>query len=487
MNTSLLPPIFPPPPMPGAAAASASANMFPNPQPPMPNQMNNSILADQSMLNNVSFQSERTPFNPNRTQTNFANLNTTIPSSASALQTQMQQTKQPQPVVNQQQVLPPFNPSQPPPFAFSQNLPAQTAATTTTAANPIKFAPPINTTSTPQTNQFAFKQQQQQQQPPVVDSKPKLPLFNLSPAKPLTDATNKEPAKSESIFGANLFKPAAEQPKTLFGGGELFKAPQPTTLANEDDEENDQGGNPEEYEPKVDFKPIVHLTEVEVKTGEEDELVLFKQRCKLFRFASETKEWKEKGTGEMKILKHKQTGHIRLLMRRDQVLKLCANHRITPELKLNEISPKQLSWVAVDFAENEPKNELLLAKFANEDNAKQFKTEFEKAVEASKSSMGGAQPVASMTKSASQPASNKPSLAQLLKNDNWSCTGCYASNKKEDLKCPCCATAKPGAQIPTSNTSPALNKPNEPPKFSFGLPPATTASTTTPNKALVII
>ena len=476
--------------MPGSAAAAAP-NMFPNPlssqpqPPPMPNQMNNSALADQSMLNNVSFQSERTPFNPNRTQTNFANLNTTMPSSASALQTQMQQTK---PVVSQQPVLAPFNPSQPPPFAFSQNLPAQPAA-----ANPIKFAPPINTTSTPQTNQFAFKQQQQQQQqqqqPPVVDSKPKMPLFNLSPAKPLNDATNKEPAKTESIFGGNLFKPA-EPPKTsLFGGGELFKAPQPTTLANEDDDENDQtGGNPEEYEPKVDFKPIVHLNEVEVKTGEEDELVLFKQRCKLFRFASETKEWKEKGTGEMKILKHKQTGHIRLLMRRDQVLKLCANHRITPELKLNEISPKQLSWVAVDFAENEPKNELLLAKFANEDNAKQFKTEFEKAVEASKLSMGGAQPVASMTKSASQPASNKPSLAQLLKNDNWSCSGCYASNKKEDLKCPCCGTAKPGAPIPTSNTSPAVNKLTEPPKFSFGLqtPPVAT-TTTTPNKALVII
>lgn len=44
---------------------------------------------------------------------------------------------------------------------------------------------------------------------------------------------------------------------------------------------------------------------VEVKTGEEDEIPVFCQRAKLFRFDGKTKEWKEKGIGEFKILKHK--------------------------------------------------------------------------------------------------------------------------------------------------------------------------------------
>lgn len=52
------------------------------------------------------------------------------------------------------------------------------------------------------------------------------------------------------------------------------------------------------------------------------------RRAKLFRFASENDlpEWKERGTGDVKLLKHKEKGTIRLLMRRDKTLKICANH-----------------------------------------------------------------------------------------------------------------------------------------------------------------
>lgn len=55
---------------------------------------------------------------------------------------------------------------------------------------------------------------------------------------------------------------------------------------------------------------------------------LFCRRAKLFRFASENDppEWKERGTGDVKLLKHKEKGTIRLLMRRDKTLKICANH-----------------------------------------------------------------------------------------------------------------------------------------------------------------
>ena len=48
--------------------------------------------------------------------------------------------------------------------------------------------------------------------------------------------------------------------------------------------QGDEEGGDEDYEPDVDFKPVVPLPDlVEVKTGEEDEEALFSERCKLFR------------------------------------------------------------------------------------------------------------------------------------------------------------------------------------------------------------
>ena len=66
------------------------------------------------------------------------------------------------------------------------------------------------------------------------------------------------------------------------------------------------------------FEPLVPLPEkIEVKTGEEDEDVLFESRARLFRFVGG--EWKERGLGVLKILQHRESGRIRLLMRREQV------------------------------------------------------------------------------------------------------------------------------------------------------------------------
>ena len=82
-----------------------------------------------------------------------------------------------------------------------------------------------------------------------------------------------------------------------------------------------------EREPDVHFEPIVRLTEkVEVKTNEEQEEQTFKMRAKLFRFDREGREWKERGTGDVRLLKHAENGKTRLVMRRDKTLKVCANH-----------------------------------------------------------------------------------------------------------------------------------------------------------------
>jgi len=137
----------------------------------------------------------------------------------------------------------------------------------------------------------------------------------------------------------------------------------------------------EEHDP--DFEPVIKLTErVEVKTNEEDEEVLFKQRSKLFRFATESNEWKERGTGDARLLQHKESKKIRLVMRRDKTHKVCANHLVTSDMKLQPNIGSDRSWVwkvAADYSEDPPTSETLAIRFANSDLANDFKKAFEDA------------------------------------------------------------------------------------------------------------
>jgi Ran-binding protein 1 len=125
------------------------------------------------------------------------------------------------------------------------------------------------------------------------------------------------------------------------------------------------------------------LTEqVDTKTGEEDDVVLFKMRAKLFRFDAAAAEWKERGTGDVRLLQNKESSKIRLVMRRDKTLKVCANHTISLDMHLQPNIGSDRSWVwkvAADYTEDPPTAETLAIRFANSENAGQFKTEFEKA------------------------------------------------------------------------------------------------------------
>ncbi|RWS05179.1 ran-specific GTPase-activating protein-like protein [Dinothrombium tinctorium] len=93
-----------------------------------------------------------------------------------------------------------------------------------------------------------------------------------------------------------------------------------------------------EYSPEVYFKPIIELPLVDTKTHEEEEEELIKLRARLYRYetSDEGNEWKERGTGEVKILKHKTRSSIRLVMRRDKTLKICANHYGELTIKQND-------------------------------------------------------------------------------------------------------------------------------------------------------
>ncbi|XP_051279365.1 ran-specific GTPase-activating protein [Dicentrarchus labrax] len=141
------------------------------------------------------------------------------------------------------------------------------------------------------------------------------------------------------------------------------------------------------------FEPIVSLPEQDVKTLEEDEEELFKMRAKLYRFASENDppEWKERGTGDVKLLKHKEKGTIRLLMRRDRTLKICANHHITTAMELKPNAGSDRAWVwntLADYADECPKPELLAIRFLNAENAQKFKGKFDECKEEVRKTLG---------------------------------------------------------------------------------------------------
>ncbi|GAA5977318.1 hypothetical protein JCM5350_002427 [Sporobolomyces pararoseus] len=153
-----------------------------------------------------------------------------------------------------------------------------------------------------------------------------------------------------------------------------------------------------EEESTAVFEPVVKLDQtIEVKTHEEDEEVLFKMRAKLFRFVADSAEWKERGTGDVRLLKHKESKKVRLVMRRDKTLKVCANHYITGDMALSPNVGSDRSWVynvAADVAEGEPTAETLAIRFANSENAGLFKEAFKSAQENNKSllSSGDAAP-----------------------------------------------------------------------------------------------
>ncbi|KAK3922409.1 Ran-specific GTPase-activating protein [Frankliniella fusca] len=137
-------------------------------------------------------------------------------------------------------------------------------------------------------------------------------------------------------------------------------------------------------EPDPHFEPIVTLPEVVVPTMEEDEEEMIKLRAKLFRFDSSESpsEWKDRGIGDVKLLRHRTRNTVRVVMRRDKTLKICANHYVTPWMELTPNCGSDRAWVwscKADYADETPRPELLAIRFANAEFAQRWKEKFEEA------------------------------------------------------------------------------------------------------------
>ncbi|XP_066366871.1 ran-binding protein 1 homolog b-like [Miscanthus floridulus] len=159
----------------------------------------------------------------------------------------------------------------------------------------------------------------------------------------------------------------------------------------------------EEEDTGAQVAPIVRLEEVAVTTGEEDEDVLLDMKAKLYRFDKDGNQWKERGTGTVKLLKHKETGKVRLVMRQAKTLKICANHLVASTTKMQEHagSDKSCVWHAADFADGELKEEMFAIRFGSVENCKKFKELIEEIAE-------------SLTKTEGKEGEDSSSTAELL-------------------------------------------------------------------------
>ncbi|XP_015788993.1 E3 SUMO-protein ligase RanBP2 isoform X2 [Tetranychus urticae] len=187
-----------------------------------------------------------------------------------------------------------------------------------------------------------------------------------------------------------------------------------------DEEDNFATGEDAGGSENAVFKlPTIQMPDiVEVKTGEEEEEPMFVSRAKVFLFSDKEKEWKERGVGEFKLLKHPTNNTYRMLLRRDKVLKIACNQRITPSMKLEPLdnSESALTWAGVDFSEEPEKMGKFAIKFKNKELKNDFLGKFENIKSLLSSEEHSSEPAeSSKAKPEPEPASkndqpSKPSL-----------------------------------------------------------------------------
>ena len=145
--------------------------------------------------------------------------------------------------------------------------------------------------------------------------------------------------------------PTAENPTPAAIGS--AKKSSPTATAADDDANVDDS---QLILPEL--KGGAFSATVTVTTGEEQEEASFSERSKMYIFYKEdkygdevrTNMWKERGKGQLKVLKHKVTGKYRLLMRQEATKKVICNAPISGSETLSyAANGKQVTLTVQDF------------------------------------------------------------------------------------------------------------------------------------------
>ncbi|XP_025423662.1 E3 SUMO-protein ligase RanBP2-like isoform X3 [Sipha flava] len=338
--------------------------------------------------------------------------------------------------------------------------------------------------------------------PKTVKTKTDLKSFSLNISKPGLFSADNTPKSSEKSFSSNEIKNKLEMltpkldltsgtsatsyfstlakssPNTGFTNSPDFKGfpgagstifnvktnPSPhaiikSSIKDTNDSSNQPKDECEDFVPTAEFVPVIPLPEkVDVVTGEEGLEVVFEDRAKLHRFDPNTKEWKEKGIGQMKILHNQNDGYYQLLMRRELIHKICCNQRLTADLELKPVSSsdKAMSWIGQDFSDGESKKELFAIRFKSVPQLTAFRDKFNevknKAHQINNISNGKNKVVeTNLITELDTSVKTLPKLNDLAqfkpKPGSWTCDACYLSNDATTVKCVACCTVKPGVII----------------------------------------
>ncbi|XP_031356003.1 E3 SUMO-protein ligase RanBP2-like isoform X2 [Photinus pyralis] len=321
---------------------------------------------------------------------------------------------------------------------------------------------------------------------------------------PPTFATSTDLTKGEPIFKVDPNLSFASL-SNLTGGGLAFgKIPEGNDKSftflgsgapvfgsqTKKDKSKDEGDGEEEHETTEEYdphyEPIVPLPEaIVVSTGEEEEVAVFDERAKLFRYDNDTKEWKERGVGQMKILHHPQKGTYRFILRREQVHKVVLNMLITASLELQPMvtSDKAWLWYGINHTDDGQQAEKLAVRFKNCDLSNKFQTIVENII----TKVKDFKPVTSVEKTTTEVPAEVPKVSWdqfKPKAGTWKCKTCDIYNEAKDHFCVACETPKSNASsgpvfsfgASPQSTSGGVNF--NPSQFSFGTPVTTTASST---------
>ncbi|KAL1254734.1 hypothetical protein QQF64_016963 [Cirrhinus molitorella] len=201
------------------------------------------------------------------------------------------------------------------------------------------------------------------------------PSFSSSPAAGLPSYAELAKSSSEFTFGEKgpSFSSSPAAGWLLFA--ELAKSSSEFTFGKKDDNFTWPKSGAPVFGSTV---KEVSLPEVEIRSGEEDEEILFKEWAKLYCSDRTLKQWKERGVGDIMILFHPVKKRYRVLMRTEQVQKVCADHTISPRIKLMPMNTlaNALMWTATDYSEGDGKIEQLAAKFKTPELAESFRRVF---------------------------------------------------------------------------------------------------------------
>ncbi|ALC45939.1 Nup358, partial [Drosophila busckii] len=338
------------------------------------------------------------------------------------------------------------------------------------------------TTSTSQKFNFGFG-------PKTTDATTKDSIASIAPS--VSESSSQiDAAKStgSGIFGSASFSFMPKSSNSFsfaMPTATSSLAQQPKSPAAAAADNNDDDSHVEEEENNAYFAPVIPLPDkIDVKTGEEDEELLYVQRSKLYRLTEEG-EWKERGLGDVKILRHKQSKSLRCVMRREQVLKTCLNHVLNADVIYKPKDDKTWLFVVHDYSEGETQLERFALRFKNQEIAQAFHNAVQEALsgtavaikdtEEQPAAVGQQQPAA--VSKELQELANKVQLNTEFFTSEHKCAGCRGCEPDSFAYGP---VSTPTEQAALPMMQPALKMPPAKPKQ-----PTTSVSTPTTPAAAV--